>query len=436
MSKNLLANFSWWHGQIFTNATQTGNSGTTGGTAVANYLGRPGYVFRGVNQAVPATRGGYDVRLGNNALGGVDVNDLVARVYVEFENFPLSGDTVLLMALNNVGSAGAPTQGFPIRVLPSGQVEAGYIASTNWVAGALSNAQLSTMKLCPGRRHRVDAYLNSRANMTMKWMVNGVPQADVVTTQPAAFWGGVTMHYRQVILPIASQIAHSHDLAVSSTPSDYPIGPGRTVMLRPNANNHSVIVTSTFAQEDGAPLDANSWQRVATGFPPMGNAVTPAASDDGLSIRATAPMTLNNYVEFQFDDLPALLPGESVSCVHLWASMYRSATTPGGSGMAGDVYVQPGNELIRADTMFGNSATVVLLPGSGSANVNNIPAPAGGWTEAKVNSLSLRWRQRSTGGTASTFWGLSALLLEVHLTSDDEFSQIGCPQEAWGTIAK
>lgn len=452
-AKDILAFAGWEHGLAFAGATGTGGSGgsgTLGGTIVHEKFGRGGYQFKAeVGSGSPNIREGYAMRIGSLAIGGSNVAQLVARVYFAVDALPTGTDRNLILSFLDGSSV---TQGAPIRLKPDGTLEAGFRLGSTLTLGALDASAVSGVTCVPGRWYRLDAIVDLSANpWTLNWQIDGVAQTQVTLAQAATTWQGImaSTYYTAVDRPVAHQVSYTDDFAVGSDPAQYPFGPGRSVLLKPNGITDSSTHANAFTDESGGAITGTSWHRVADGVPPLSEGVVPGSANDGLSLRmagrndggGTGGYASGDTLDFAFEDV-TLGAGQDVSCVHVWGEGFKSASTPLASA---NMRMDSGGTLL--DQIFEETTTATVSPivyGNSTSLLRRVTPPGGGWTQANLNALVGKWHPAASSGSDNTgrYWALSALAVEIHLTapSESDFAvnvsaTVTLPYEASGGVS-
>lgn len=421
-AKDVLLAASWNPQAFFAKATQTGNgSGTVGSAVAQGKYGRPGWAFEAVN--TPVSSKWYSLSLGG-ALGAVATAHM--RIYFALDALPVGGNCLIGGLGNN--ASGTVTNCYVARVRPGGVVETGFQTTAAW-DGVLTGSQLSTVKVCPRRWHRVELAVDVSAN---PWLgnafVNGVASPQSSRANAAATWRGAFAHDATSFAPpLNTTQAYSTELWVSTAMGDFPLGPGHSELFLPNRFGTNVGAAG-FRTEAGGAIGAGDWARISDLAPPWQDGVALALANDGLSVEMFGPFGSANHLEFLFD-VPTLAAGEYGSCVQGYTELYQStAPTPAVQQRA---RILSGGTQLGDQTGAGGSSVVVnaFRWGVSSAGLGTrVPPPAGGWTQAALNGLALQWGPNTNAIMAGStqYHGLSWFALEVAVSTDSEPTPVGC----------
>jgi hypothetical protein len=282
-------------------------------------------------------------------------------------------------------------------------------------------------------------------------MLDGIPQPSLTNSVAQTTWSQVRYgNDNSHVSP--TTILYLDDSAVGSVSADYPYGPGESFLLRP-ANWDAAFpgqqlawpadaTQPNFTFEDGTPIvpgttPSSVWSRIANGI--MEHNITPASlANDGLSIRMTSPFK-SAAIILGFSSL-TLRAGAEISCVIGWMERYQSPVSVAGIGNSMRIYTSTSGGVVQQllrDQNTGSNDQIVGQPmNDGSSNyTERLVTPTGGWSEAQLNALKMRWSSDNDSLTVPRWFGIALALLEVHVTSADEPGQIGCTIESWGSIA-
>lgn len=206
---------------------------------------------------------------------GFGYTDIVTRFAIRLETLP-AADVPELAGMTTSANMTPP------------YLSVGYTASTNrFNIGFPGQDVAASTAVQAGTWHVIDVKMDvSGATHRADWRVDGVTQtaatsAAAATALSAIYWGGSVA---------ATFTANYDDIAVSMTGSDYPLGSGRVLALRPNGMGTSVGAAN-FQDSDGTAIDSTSWSRVADGV--MGG--------DATYIAQTA-VSGTSYVELTLED--------------------------------------------------------------------------------------------------------------------------------------
>lgn len=458
MAKDLLFSAGFEFGSAFSRATGTGGVAGTGVEAGSIVTGQYGRYGRQLQH--DSHNRGYDSNVSSVGLGGSNVGTLIARVYFAVSQLPAAGKDTLVLSFTPSTGAGTGGKGFAIRMKPDGTMEAGYrAADTSLNNGAFvasgagghaeNNGPQVSAKLCAQHWHRIDAFLDvtpATGAWVLKWSINGVAQADAtVLSGGAATWARVQVGSASVYTDDAAQsgILYTDDFAISATTAHYPIGPGRTVLIVPNADGTNGGNAARFQNEDGTAVDTTTVGRIGEGsfagaWTPLPAAGTAKGSaGDGHAVEHIGPFNTADFRRYLFEPI-SLDSGnsEQVGCLTCAFSTYVSNPAPTiqmdtGFSIAGqtlgDSFKFSADLTGKVDSfMWGDGAT------SGATGVDiasriDIPT-GGGWTEARVNDLRILFgvRSNAAGDAATKYFGLSWVGVEVHILGDKE------PQGSYG----
>ncbi len=161
---------------------------------------------------------------------------------------------------------------------------------------------------------------------------------------------------------------HTDDWMVSTTGTDYPLGPGRTVGLTLDGEGtHSNI--GSFASNSGA-LGPNPQQRLDE-LPAW--SITDWVSQTVTGAGSYLEWTLTNPTE----------RSSSARAVHSIVG-FHSSTALGNDGQS--KVVRPGDSDAAAPVVQTGNMSFTSLQWTGSM----VPAPAGGWTPSVLDQLRMR----------------------------------------------
>ena len=227
---------------------------------------------------------------------------------------------------------------------------------------------------------RLDVRLVANTNpRTAAWQVDGVAQADVSFAGTAS-----TVRALRLGSTVGADVytVNFDDVMASATASDYPIGEGSVLPLRPDGvGTHNV--PGSFLHDDGSAIDAATHQRLDD------DPLTSSADYVRQQVAGAA-----SYVELTLGDT-------SATCVTAVAGIvaYHSASSARNRGKS---------------SIFDGATERILFNGDmsevGLFYRSAIVARAGGWTTAAVNGLRARIGY-STDVSPLPYW--DALLLEV-----------------------
>jgi hypothetical protein len=436
VAKDLLAFIGLEHGLCYPGASGTGGtpgSAMLGCVAVQNQYNRAGYQVKATNTS--ASSNGYGLNFQSGALGGAATQTLAFRVYFAIEQIPGAVPNLIacFIRTHNTMSNG----GFGFRIIGSSYIEAGFIQSADLWGGTYTEAEIGDVRICPQHWYRLDAVLDASANpWTVDWKINGIDQTQVTRATAAADWNGICAGrgYSGMTGPSSgTHVMYTDDMAVTTDASQYPIGPGRSILLKPNGNgthNPASPASTDFSDEAGNAIDANSWQLISDGAPPGTEGGDHADAGDGHSLRCHTPATGAEYLEFTFENI-TLDSGVEISCVHGWREHYQSSPA---ANIGDQMQLAHSGTVFSDQNEAGPTGDVIeLIPFDNvdSELLRRILSPSSthDWSESEVNNTVMRWGSNISGGTAGRYIGLSWVALELHLTADDEFVTLGCPQD-------
>ena len=358
---------------VWMSGIETGYSTSAGGGMFAPSVGTAS-----VDSTIKRS-GNYSLRLAPAAttayrtrIWGVTLNPVVERFAIRLESLPTS-DVEL------AGMTVMPNQP------PTTELSFKYRASTQKFALTLGTGTVdaTTSPVQAGVWYLIEARFDPTANPhTADWRIDNVAQPSPPSYAAAAadpyyiYWGSGSA---------ATFTANYDDLMYSFTGSDYPLGDGKILALKPNAMGTSVGA-GNFQNELGGAIDANSWNRLDD--VPMQN------STDYIK-QVTASST--SYLEVNFDDTVETC----IRAVHGWVVFDPQNT----------------NQANASKTSAFDGATESVIDSGDNAANNSVFRPvsarvapaAGTWTPAALNGLVMRIGY-ATDVSPVTMW--HSLLLE------------------------
>lgn len=263
-------------------------------------------------------------------------------------------------------------------------VSLGYSASQNRFKIAFGSGTPATASsvVQAGAWHVIEMKVNMAASpRTADWRIDGADQTQASAAETASSVTAIRLGSN-----VAGDVftANYDDVLVSSTGTDYPVGSGRVLGLRPNGmSTHSSV--NHFSNDDGSPISPSSFQRLDDD--PM-NSVTdyilqPTASD--------------GYVGVTFGD-------PTQSCVRAIAGVVAYSSGGAGNNNFGKTSIFDGatERIVYAGDMTTGGAAVRY--------VETVIAPASSvWSQAAASGLIARIGY-STDNAPEPRW--HALMLE------------------------
>ena len=216
--------------------------------------------------------------------------------------------------------------------------------------------------------YRIDFRINVAAtnNSTIDWQVNGAAQtqslfAQTDTTLSVCRMGSSTA---------ATGTFYIDDVILSATTGDYPIGPGATCLIKPDADGTHVNAANCIEYDDGTDV-GTAWSRI--------NSIPP----DITQYLRVGTASAGKYAETTLGDMTAgKTPLGVMGCI-----AYTSATTSANN--AGAVIMDGANErtiwgATGAYSDYSDGSTAALFYRSAIITVASI-------SEANVNALKFRF---------------------------------------------
>lgn len=289
--------------------------------------------------------------------GAAGGNKVVGRYYVKFDSFPSSNRLMFVGGMAGVDCS--------LWYNSTGdQVLMGFDTP---------GSRLGYTSIVTGTWYRIDFLIDcSTSFYTVDWQLDGVAKAQNWYSGSAAQQFSSTRFGNSGALTYKMYI---DDIAFSVDAADYPIGPGRVIGLKPNADGTHNAGTNVMEDQTGADINGTS----VLAYTKL-NAV-PWVTGTSTWVQQAANGT-SNYVEVEFEDVPS---GVDIHGV-LGVLGYKSATTTANSA-AGFIINSEG----VGSEMWG-------LP-SGTKDYSEInpfyrntmvTPPAGGWTKTAVDALKAR----------------------------------------------
>lgn len=212
-----------------------------------------------------------------------------------------------------------------------------------------------------GTWYVIDLRVNTSASRrTADWQIDGVGQTPTFIDETAT-----TIGYIGTGTAGADVFSANYDdLLATTSASDYPIGPGRILSLRPNgALTHNA--SGNFRDDDTTAIDAASWSRLDES--PM---------DTASDYVAQVSNSTASYLAFSFED-------PSATCIKAVTGLvaFAAATGSGNSGKT-SVFVGSTERVVYSGNMSGSTLTYQ------SASI--MPSGSTTWTTSAVSGLSAR----------------------------------------------
>lgn len=279
----------------------------------------------------------------------------VTRAYVRVPvASPSSANSILDIATTG------PTRSCDIDVNPGGGI------TLELFDGSGRDTQSAGLTIQANRWYLVEMRLTTNAaTWTCDWSIDGVRQipsvwnfgaADTIDTVGIGAYGANTY------------VLHTDDWMVSTTASDFPLGPGRTVALAPDGEGTHATIAS-FASDSGA-LGANSQQRLDE-LPAWG--ITDWVSQTLTGSTSYLEWTMSNPSE----------RSTSARAVHSIVG-FHSSSALGNDGQS--KVVRPGDTDAAAPVVQTGNMSFTSMSWTGAM----VPAPAGGWTPSVLDQLRMR----------------------------------------------
>jgi hypothetical protein len=367
---------------LWTTGFEAGTASVAGGGILSQTTGAVG-----VDSAVQRT-GAYSLKVapaGAGATGTRNLSGTPATVVVRFALYldALPSQSVNLFSVGtNSGSAAF------LRY-----VSAARALGMRFGSNAIQNA---TGSIAPATWYIVEARVTYGSNPRLiDWRVNGVDEPQVTLPQTAGAavnvqWGdGGAVTYTE----------HVDDIAVSATSSDYPLGDGAVVPLRPNAVGVHVGASNfRSTSNDGAtwtPLsgtDTTTWQLLGDWPPKNGS--------DADSVDQSVPST-SSYLEYALSDTTSSVNANGIS-VLLAVRSEGTSTSQQSAAVTDD-----GTSTSPIFTNFNAASTGVLYK---SATVSRRPSDGLPWSPSSIDNLRVRW---GNSGVANPQPRLDAVLVEA-----------------------
>jgi hypothetical protein len=258
-----------------------------------------------------------------------------------------------------------------------------YDAATRKLAvGYPGQKVLSSTAIEAATWYSVEVRFDPRTSpQTADWRIDGVAQPSTTYAQPASaayslYWGTAAA---------ATYTANFDDFAVSETASDFPIGDGKVLALKPDGMGASAGA-SNFLNDDNTALNATSWAR-------LDEVPTTSALD---FVKQTA-VSSTSYAETTFEDTAEACV-RAVGARVVWephntnqANHGRTAVVDGGV-----------ERTVYAGDMAANNTAL-------NPKYATVAPATGPWSRTAVNGLRARIGY-STDVTPAPTW--HALLLE------------------------
>ena len=243
-----------------------------------------------------------------------------------------------------------------------------------------------------GLWYRVDFKIDMSANpWTIDWEIDGAVQAQETYVHAADTFTNVDVG----INTMTGLIMYYDDVIISTTAGDFPIGDGGTFGLKPNADGTHNNAANIMEDQAGHDIDGITYYAYS-----LLNEL-PWVAGVGTYVRQWGVGT-DKYVEVQFEDIATHLTYSGVSALLEYASSATTANTGGciirdSDGTETTVWGAPGALADYSETTVQYKHVIVTVP-------------AGGWTEAYINSLRARMGY-SDNVASKPYW--VALMLEV-----------------------
>lgn len=329
--------------------------------------------------AVVRRSGSYSMKAAPNggacyaSLNPVAGTAVIARFALRFPSLPAADSTL-----------------FSQRVSAGNDFRLNFNAASGKLQAAIGGAtQLATTPALPNVWYVVNLRALVGSNpRTLEWQIDGISEATVSSAEAASTMGQT----RWGTSAADTYTAYFDDLATSYTTTDYPIGYGKVIGLRPDgpgASNNP----GDFFNDDLTALDALSWQRIDDS--PLG----PGTSD---FVTQVAPNPAS-YAEFTLANTSV---PDSARAVRGITFVHRGAEAGGpiSNGMA-TLRRSDGTETSLQPVAGADWSTYPSLP---SYDANMVSVPAGGWTQAQVNALTARVGHATDVGPTPRWDGVMA----------------------------
>lgn len=249
-------------------------------------------------------------------------------------------------------------------------------------------ATASSVTVNPGTWYRFDVLFRTNyaaPERRVSWKIDDVAQTQVT----ASYTASATT---QLVLgsPTAADVftAAYDDVALSQTTTDYPIGDGKVLALRPDASGtHNNPASPLRLATNLGALDTSSHLLVDN---------SPLCGETGYIKQTTADAAA--YAELSIDNTSEALNARGVRAIAAFTASNATANS------AAAKIVQLDNTTIQT---FFTGSTVSTGTGYGAALLTK---PAAGWTPAEVNGVRARVGYASSVGSDPQF---EAMLLEA-----------------------
>jgi hypothetical protein len=193
------------------------------------------------------------------------------------------------------------------------------------------------------------------------------------------------------------------DIVHSSTDGDYPLGDGKGIALRPNADGtHSIGATTTFLYNGVTELDDTTPADTYT--------YVDDVLDNTTDFMAASGVNEGEYLEWQYEDLPGSGVGD-INGVQVTAAYHASATTAVNTST---LQVVDGGTVTDVFTDLDASETSLTHY---SVHYATAPSTDAAWTATLVDDLKTRWGASWTAVDIDPVPYMDAVVLEVDYVS-------------------
>jgi hypothetical protein len=315
---------------------------TTGGTPVVQ-----GSVTRNGNYALAISKSSTGASYADRTLPAAATS--VSRIAIRLESLPTANVSSLIRVDAATGS----------------DLDLEYLAAQNRFAIAFGTAPevAATTTVQAGRWYVFDFSVTYGASpRTVQWRIDGVdqPQASLAETASTA----TSFRYGSDIASDAFT-AQYDDVLVTSTSADYPIGDGRVLPLRPNAEGSSAN-RANFGNETGTLIGTNPHLRLDD---------TPMNSTADYLWQDTVSGT--SYVELGFEDV-------SQTCIRGVALTLAYNSSAFGTNHGKTSIFMGATERVLLNGDMGAGGTALRY-------ARDVIQPAGGaWTQTLLNNVVAR----------------------------------------------
>lgn len=342
--------------------------GTGTGCSIQNSVVRTGSYALQINTSAAA------MSIGKNIIGSPTA--VAFRVYINFGTQPASEGVAIAWQYHASAL-------FSIKYFDSTKRLYASVGSGSVKSGPIVNA---------GTWYRIDYLADcSGTTWTMDWSVDGAPQTQATETGHSAstFSGGSN---RIGFSGAVTGNIYYDDVARSETGTDFPIGAGGVIGLRPNADGTHNNAANTLEDIDGNDIDGVTY----FAFDKLDeNPWVNTANAD--FVRQTA-IEATKYCEIQFADT-------TQNNIHGVRAIQQDAASGTPANNAKSYII---DSDAQSTTLFDGDTSNT----SAFYRSVQVLTPAGGWTQAYVNSLKCRFGYSSdVGPSANPYW--LAIMLEV-----------------------